>query len=113
MTYRLLADENIELPLVHRLRNYGHDVEHVDELGEHGKGTDDHQLAAYTKRENRLLLTYDNDFVHDIRDAELRGTLFVEEDSTSSGEIADAVDRMAEFYPQGEVHGVEYVDNWL
>jgi uncharacterized protein with PIN domain len=113
MTYRLLADENVERPLVYKLRNYGHDVEYVDELGDHGKDTDDLRLAAYTKREDRLLLTYDNDFVHDISESELRGVLFVQEESAASGKIADAVDRMAEFYPQDEVHGVEYVDNWL
>ncbi len=67
----------------------------------------------YAKRENRLLLTYDNDLIHNMHEAELRGTSFVEEDSTSSGEIADAVDHMAEFCPQTEVRSVEYVDNWL
>ena len=38
MRYRLLVDENVEYRIVHKLRNYGHDVEHVDDLSGLGKG---------------------------------------------------------------------------
>lgn len=42
MVYRLILDENVEHEVLHRLENYGHDVEHVDFVPSLGKGTDDH-----------------------------------------------------------------------
>lgn len=113
MSYRLLLDENVEWPLVYRLRNYGHDVEHVDELDVYGKGATDRTLATYSRDTDRLLLTYDNDFVLEIEQEEVRGVLFVSDDSMATDRVADAVDRMSEMYPQSEVSGVEYLDNWF
>ncbi len=49
MTYRLPLDENVEQTVTHRLRNYGHDVEHVPELQKLGEGTTDTVLASYTR----------------------------------------------------------------
>jgi len=45
MSYRLLVDENVEYRIVHKLRNYGYDVQHVDDLAEFGKGTSDRELG--------------------------------------------------------------------
>lgn len=113
MTYRLLLDENIERPLLHALRDLGHDVEHVGDASQLDKGTRDSELATYATRENRLLVTYDTDFVHDVPESAHAGVLFVRRDTAPSAEIAEAVDRMAGYYPQQEVTGVEYVDNWF
>ncbi|MEF8843237.1 MAG: DUF5615 family PIN-like protein [Haloarculaceae archaeon] len=52
MTYRLLLDENVEYEVLHRLENYGHDVEHVDFVPGLGKGTDDDSIAQYSSDEN-------------------------------------------------------------
>ncbi|MDB9235810.1 DUF5615 family PIN-like protein [Halorubrum ezzemoulense] len=41
LRYRLLVDENVEYRIVHKLRNYGHDVEHVDDLTGLGKNSSD------------------------------------------------------------------------
>jgi predicted nuclease with TOPRIM domain len=38
MAYRLILDENVEHEVLHRLENYGHDVEHVDFVLEVGEG---------------------------------------------------------------------------
>lgn len=37
MTFRVLADENVDQRVVHRLDHYGHDVEHVDFVSDLGK----------------------------------------------------------------------------
>jgi hypothetical protein len=47
MTVRILADENIDHRVVHRLDNYGHDVEHVDFASGLDKGSDDASVATY------------------------------------------------------------------
>lgn len=37
MAYRLVLDENVEHDVLHRLENYGHDVEHGDSVPSLGK----------------------------------------------------------------------------
>lgn len=38
MAYRLVLDENVEHEVLHRLENYGHDVQHVDFVPNSAKG---------------------------------------------------------------------------
>ncbi len=45
MSLRLLADENVDHRVVHLLRHYGHDVEHVDFVSTLGKGIGDRRIA--------------------------------------------------------------------
>ena len=47
MSFRILADEDVDHRVVHRLRHYGHDVEHVDFVAELGKGIDGGSIAQY------------------------------------------------------------------
>lgn len=54
MAYRLILDENVEHGVFHRLKNYGHDVEHVDFVPELGKGTVDHPIARYSLGTDRF-----------------------------------------------------------
>lgn len=68
MVYRLVADENVDYRVVHRLEHYGHDIEHVDRVPTLGKGSNDEAIAAYSLDENRLTLTND-DFLREF-DAE-------------------------------------------
>jgi len=56
---RLLADENIEKPVVEHLRAEGHDVLYVMEMG---RGVTDDHVLALAKREKALLVTLDKDF---------------------------------------------------
>jgi predicted nuclease of predicted toxin-antitoxin system len=114
MRYRLLLDENVEHEVFHRLRNYGHDVEHVDFISELGKGTDDHPIAQYSRETDRIIVTYDDDFVLEIDEAEYRGVFYVTDSAISVKRVADIVHAVSQEYPQSEIHGLEYLgDSWL
>lgn len=63
MTYRLLLDENVEHDVLELLTRRGHDVEHVDFVPNLGKGATDPEIGAYSRTEDRLVVTYDDDFV--------------------------------------------------
>ena len=56
---KLLADENVDAPIVAALRHAGHRVDYVRELE---PGIDDHAVLALANAENALLLTSDKDF---------------------------------------------------
>jgi predicted nuclease of predicted toxin-antitoxin system len=53
-------DENFPLPLYHRLRTAGYDVEHIIVLGL--RGVKDSELRTRLAREEIILLTQDTDF---------------------------------------------------
>jgi hypothetical protein len=57
MTYRILADENIERATVKYLRTLDHDVERLDDVTELGLGAEDRLIARYAREEDRLILT--------------------------------------------------------
>jgi predicted nuclease of predicted toxin-antitoxin system len=114
MAYRLLLDENIEHEILHRLENYGHDVEHVDFVPELGKGTADTALGAYSKQADRVIVTYDDDFVTGIDGDAFRAVLYFDDVSLSPVEIADIIHSLSERYPQGELRDVESLGReWL
>lgn len=114
MSYRLLLDENIEYEVKHRLRNYGHDVEHVDFVSELGKGTEDRSIGEYSLRTGRIIVTYDDDFVLDIHTDEYEAVLYIGEASLSADEIADIIHEMSRHYDQQQIVGIEYVSpEWL
>jgi len=56
---KLLADENVDRPIVARLRAEGHAVIHVLELA---PGIPDSEVVSLAARESALLLTADKDF---------------------------------------------------
>ena len=56
---RWLADECVAASLVARLREAGHDVLYIAEIG---AGTSDTDIVALAHEEGRLLLTEDKDF---------------------------------------------------
>lgn len=55
----LLADENVDAPIVAALRAAGHRVDYVRELD---PGIDDHTVLALANADDALLLTSDKDF---------------------------------------------------
>ena len=57
---KILLDENFPLPLFHRLRATGYDVEHIIALGL--RGTKDSELRKRLMREEIILLTQDTEF---------------------------------------------------
>lgn len=56
---KLLADENIDAPIVHWLRSQGHDVMWV---AEQTPGTSDEAVIQLASREGRFFITRDLDF---------------------------------------------------
>lgn len=114
MSFRILADENVDHRVVHRLRHYGHDVEHVDFVAELGKGTSDESIARYSRSSNRLLLTNDTDFLTDFDEEAYNGLLFLEDETLSTEQVSDIVHAIAEVVNQETVQGVFYVSReWL
>lgn len=113
MSYRILVDENVEYRMSHKLRNYGHDVEHVTDLTAFGKGSSDRELGQYSQSDNRLILTYDDDFILELDPTAYRAALYVNDVTISTRKIAAAVHRMSKQYPQDELSGVIYVDEWV
>ncbi len=114
MRYRLVLDENVENEVARRLENYGHDVTHVDFVSELGKGTGDERIASYSRRTDRTILTYDDDFVHLVDSDAFHSVLYVTDQTLSTDQLADAVHRVSRHYPQSELSGLEYLGSeWL
>lgn len=57
---KILLDENFPLPLYHRLRAEGYDVEHVIVLGQ--RGIQDSELRKRIEAEEIVFLTQDSEF---------------------------------------------------
>lgn len=114
MVYRLVLDEHVEHEVFHRLDNYGHDVEHVDFVPDLGKGTADPPIAQYSIDTDRVILTYDDDFVLDVDEGTYRAVLYVGDATLSMEQVADIVHAVSQHCPQGELQGIEYVGReWL
>jgi len=114
MVYRLILDENVEHEVAHRLQNYGHDVEHVDFVPELGKGSGDDPIARYSLETNRVIVTYDDDFVLRVEENDYRAVLYVGDASLSVDTVADVIHALSQDYPPAELQGLEYVGKaWL
>jgi predicted nuclease of predicted toxin-antitoxin system len=70
---KILLDENFPLPLYHRLRTAGYDVEHIIVLGL--RGVKDSELRKRLAREEIILLTQDTEF-EDVT-ADCRGQVII------------------------------------
>lgn len=114
MPYRLLLDENLENDISGRLEDDGHDVVHVDSVPDLGKGTDDESIAAYSTETDRLIVTYDDDFVLDYDGSEYRGVIYVADSTLSAREVAEIVHAMSGAIPHEQFQGLEYAsESWL
>lgn len=114
MTYRLLLDEHIEHEVFHRLGNYDHDVEHVEFASSLGKEATDGEIARYSLEVDRLILTYDDDFVTKFDEDAYRGVFFFEDEQMSYQQVADITHAVSHVYPQDQVSGLEKVGReWL
>lgn len=109
---RFVLDENVEHEVGHRLENYGHDVVYVDT--ELGKGVEDDSIAAYSLRTDRVLVTYDDDFVLDIDEESYHAVLYVGDAALAPESVADAVHEVTGHVTQDELTGLVYVgEEWL
>lgn len=111
--YRIIADENVEPGTRRYLRQLGRDVEWVGDVVELGTGASDVEIAAYSSRTCRLVLTQDDDFLTDVEPADTAGVLFQRDQQLSWTQVGDAIDEMSAYIPQEELQ-LEYVStNWL
>ena len=56
---RFLADENIDRPIVEKLRSRNFDISYIEE---EAKGAEDTKVLEKAIEENRVLITFDRDF---------------------------------------------------
>lgn len=113
MTYRLLLDEMVEHGLYHRLERSGHDVEHVEFHANLGKGVLDETIAEYSRQSERILVTYDDDFVTKVPESRYEAVIFVADETLPARQVASGIDGMADYYPQTQVSGVVDADEWI
>ena len=95
-----MFDEMTEATLADYCRKLGHDVERVVTAAELGAGTPDHDTVAYAERENRLVVTYDDDFLAHHDALGRLGVLFQPDDRTPPFETANRIDAVAEYVDQ-------------
>lgn len=117
MAFRLLFDEMTEASLADYCARMGHDVERVVEVPELGPGSDDGEIVPYAERENRLLVTCDDDFLGE-HDATGRiGVLFQPDDRLPPFEVANIIDAVATHVDQNQVvaggEAYHLTDDWL
>lgn len=114
MVYRLVLDENVKHEMFHRLENYGHDVEHVDFVPELGTGSAAHPIARYSVDVDRVIVTYDDDFVLKMAEGTYRAVLYFDDATLSVEQVADIVHAVSQQYLQAELQGLKYVgEEWL
>jgi hypothetical protein len=114
VAHRFLLDENVEHEVGYRLEHSGHDVEHVDFVPELGKGSDDGAIGRYSHDEDRVIVTYDDDFVLDISPESYTAALYVPDAAVHVDDVADAIHEIATHYPQDELQGLVFVgSDWM
>jgi len=112
MGYRLLADENIEQATITHLQQLDHDVEWIGDVTVLGLGVSDDVIATYAARDDRLILTQDDDFLAIAANRSV-GVLFQTEETLSAREVGDIIDELSDHIEQADIV-VEYVSqNWL
>ena len=101
--FRLLLDEMTEARLAEYCDTVGHDVVRVVNVPELGPGSDDADIVAYAERENRLVVTSDDDFLTDHESLNRIGVLFQADDSIPPFEMASIIDAISEHVEQQQV----------
>jgi hypothetical protein len=92
-----------EASLAEHCRRFGHDVARVVEIPELGPSSDDDEVVTMAQRTDRLLVTYDDDFLTDHDALDRIGVLFQENERTSPFETAKVVDAVAGQVDQRQV----------
>lgn len=117
MSFRLLLDEMTEGTLAAYLSKMGHDVERVVEQPDLGPGTDDGAVVDYAERNERLLVTADDDYLTEHDALDRIGILFQPNARLSAFDTANVVNEIDKLVDQEAI--VEYdeayhvTDQWL
>lgn len=115
MPLRLLLDENVELGVEKALKQAGHDVVHVQDVESLGKQSYDHEIAAYSKRTGRYVLTNDDDFYREIDD-ELPTLFFFPNQRISAHRLTSVIGAIEEQFTGEEIDQqpvIKVVEDWL
>jgi predicted nuclease of predicted toxin-antitoxin system len=114
MSVLLLLDENIEHEAMHRLRKYGHDVEHINFHETLQPSDEDETLAHYSLENEALIVTYDDDFATAFTESAYWGVLLLSDDSWSATQVADVVHRILNLYDESSLSQLNLVGReWL
>lgn len=115
MSLRLLLDENVELTVEKSLKQAGHDVVHTQHVDELGKRSYDHEIAAYSKKTGRYILTNDDDLFEEI-DEDLPTLFYFPNQRLSAYKITSIIGVIEERYTAEGVDRqphVRVVEGWL
>lgn len=102
-SFGLVLDENTERDLKARLEELGHDAERVVEIDTLGPGATDREVVDYCQRTDRMLVTFDDDFLSEHEAIHRIGILFEATDRRPPVELASRIDRVSRFYAQGDI----------
>jgi len=110
----VLLDENLEHEVLYRLRHYGHTVDHIDLHTQLQKDDDDDRLAEYSRSNQALIVTYDDDFETEYDESDYWGVLLLSDNDWTATQVADVVHEILELYPPSELQQMNVVGReWL
>lgn len=114
MSVTLLLDQNIEHEVLHRLRKYGHEAEHINFHQTLQRGDSDTDLSHYSLEHEVLIVTYDDDFAEKIPESEYWGVLLISDDTWSAKQVADTVHQILDLYDESSLSRFNLVGReWL
>jgi len=112
LTLSFLFDEDTEAEFAQLCANDGHDVRRVVSVPELGSGTDDSQVEAYARSDDRIVVTHDDDFVRETRSV---GVFYAPNQRLSSFRLYRIVSEICALYPgEDALPDVIYLtEDWL
>jgi uncharacterized protein with PIN domain len=96
MAYRIICDEHIEQQVVTYLGRDGHDAIHVETAL--SLSADDTDIAAYARKEGRVILTNDDDFLDANEFPEIT-VLYYPDNELPEYDLAVMVTELTTYYP--------------
>jgi len=114
MQVSFLLDENIAAQLADKLDKAGHDVERVVNVPELGEGVDDTTICRYAVKQERLIITSDDDFARMPVDSH-SGVFYIPDQSLPPHELYHIIQCVIEAFPNREaMDTVTYITtDWL
>lgn len=101
MEVRFLLDEDTERGLAQLLERDDHSVERVVDIDELGSSASDDEIAAYARRTDRLVVTYDSDFTAFDRTAHA-GVFYCPDQQLLPFDVYRIVSNVLDAYPNRE-----------
>lgn len=108
MAVKFLLDENMEPKVEHRLDAFGHPAESIGDVPALGSGATDAEIVTYSRENERVILTYDDDFITDHDPSDYHCVIYFANESLSATQVSDIAHKMAEAYPESEFTGRQF-----